>query len=331
MTDFTDPARPGRIRRLAVTVAAPLLVPAVSYPLVAWYGTRLPDRAYVGTWAEDPRYAPTWDGWVSGQVHMSFVQGAIWFLVFGCYWRWPDLQRWMATIAAASSAALAVSNTVRAALLIDAAGPVPQPAWLLFAEAAALACGGLLGRLLAGPLPSPPTTSAPPPPEAPAMALAPGQRAVFTASSWTKRQLLRGAVLITLSALALLVGTRTWQIPALMLLYGLFEALQARTSLLIDRTGLHVTFPLLGRLRRSVPYATVRFAEVRSGVSGAWLGLTGGSRGWGYVGGRGPVLALVLADGREFLYSTRDAETAAELVNGALARERQGAGSADHG
>ncbi|MET9069045.1 hypothetical protein [Streptosporangium sandarakinum] len=329
MTDFTDPARPGRIRRLAVTVAAPLLVPAVSYPLVAWYGTRLPDRAYLD--GGRPEYASTWDGWLSGQFHGFLIVGAFCVLVFVHYWRWPGLQRLTATLLAAVCAARAVSDGARVTLLIDAAGPVPQPTWLLGVELAALVIGGLLGWVLSGPLPAPLTTSDPPPPAAHAMALTPEQRAVFTASSWMRWPLLGGTVSLCLAALVFVWDGERPELAVILALNGLFTMLQTRVSLQIDRNGVHVTFPLLGNLGRSVPYATVRFAEVRSTTSGARLGLFGGSRGWGYVGGRGPVLALVLADGREFLYSTRDAETAAELVNGALARERQGAGSADHG
>ncbi|MGI5160478.1 hypothetical protein [Microbispora sp. CA-102843] len=79
--------------------------------------------------------------------------------------------------------------------------------------------------------------------------------------------------------------------------------------------------------RSPVPYDQVLFASVRPRTSGMRTGgMIGGSRGWGYVSGRGPVLALRLTDGREFLYSTRDAETAAALVNASLARARGGAG-----
>jgi hypothetical protein len=68
-------------------------------------------------------------------------------------------------------------------------------------------------------------------------------------------------------------------------LTGALEMLQARPVLQIHDRDVELTLPLLGRLRRLVPYATVRFAAVVPGASGNGLGLLGGRRGRGYVSG----------------------------------------------
>ena len=67
----------------------------------------------------------------------------------------------------------------------------------------------------------------------------------------------------------------------------------------------------------------VRFAEARSEAPPGRYKLDDGRLGWGVIGGKGPVLALSLSDDRWFVYSTREAETAAALVNGWLSRERR--------
>ena len=146
---------------------------------------------------------------------------------------------------------------------------------------------------------------------------------MFAVSTWSWRKLRKGTMILLFMVLAVSVGAGGWQGVVGLGLVAVFEMLQVRTRLQIDGTGVEVTLPWLGRLRRAVPYTAC--VSPRSGPeSGARLGLIGGSRGWGYVNGHGPVLALKLTDGREFLYSTRDAETAAALVNGSLNRARQG-------
>ncbi|WP_405395736.1 hypothetical protein [Microbispora hainanensis] len=155
-----------------------------------------------------------------------------------------------------------------------------------------------------------------PPLGVPLLPLAPGRRAVYAASAWYPRSLLLGAAMLAFGWFGLFN----------LALMGLAAILSARTRLRIDGGGVEVSLPGLGGLRRVVPYDTVLFASVRPEASGRGLGIIGGSRGWGYVSGREPVLALRLPDGREFLYSTRDAETAAALVNASLARARGDAG-----
>ncbi|MFC4534762.1 hypothetical protein [Sphaerisporangium dianthi] len=323
MNGSPDPASPGRARRLVLTMAPPLLILLVPLVLTTVFAERLPDRAYVeGVTAQ---YAHPWDGWV--RLHIQgVVLAEVWYVVlFVHYWRWPELQRWVVTAAFGVSVWPAAADAVNIVALLDATGPAPLPAWELPVELGAAALAGLAGWRLAGPLPSPPEAAAAPPPGVPLMDLAPGQRAVYTASTWSRRKLRNGAIWLAAAALTVFTFSTGWQGTAMLALTGAFEILQARTRLQIDDRGVELTLPWLGRLRRAIPFPAVRFAEVRPSASGQWLGLVGGERGWGYVGGPGPVLALLLADGREFLYSTKDAGTAAALVNASLNRARQGA------
>jgi hypothetical protein len=322
MVHPADPAAPGRIRRLVLTVASPLLIFAPLL-IVALYGEHLPDRAYLDGWEGSPAYAPTWDGWASMHRFTLVYMEVTCVALFLHYWRWPELQRWVATGAFAFGLSRAASNALDMVTLLDAPGPVPVSAWRILAELAIVAVAVLLGRLLAGPLPAPSEASTAPPRQAPALALTPESRAMFAVSTWSWRKLRKGTMILLLMVLAVSVGAGGWQSAVGLGLLAVFEMLQVRTRLQIDGTGVEVTLPWLGRLRRAVPYTVVSFAEVRPAESGARLGLIGGSRGWGYVNNRSPVLALKLTDGREFLYSTRDAETAAALVNGSLNRARQ--------
>ncbi|MEW9532927.1 hypothetical protein [Microbispora sp. NPDC049125] len=329
MNHSPDPARPGRLRRLILTAAPPLLILVVPLLLTAVYGGRLPERAYVGSWARFPEYAPTWERWIGTHAY-PFAIFTVWYAaLFARYWRWPELQRWMAVISLALSVSTAASSAVSLATLIDASGPVPEPAWATPAEVLATLLAGAAAWLLAGPLPAAPVAHATPPAGVPVLALAPGQRAMYAVSTWSGRKLLQGALFLAAAWLGAFNFSDAWQGTALLALTGGLELLQARTLLQIDDRGVELTLPLLGRLRRLVPYATVRFAAVVPRASSSGLGLLGGRRGWGYVSGRLPVLVLKLTDGRDFLYSTRDAESAAALVNATLSRVREEASGAD--
>ncbi|MEV4323676.1 hypothetical protein AB0J37_15710 [Microbispora rosea] len=319
-----DAGRPGRPRRLVLTVLPPLLALLFLLLLFAVFRDRLPSRAYV--WGGEPRYAPGWGEWLRslalsvGGFEVVFLAG------FTHYWRWPGLQRWLVVCSVATSVSMAVGDGVAVAALIDSAGPATLPAWQVPAEIALTLLGGVAGWWLAGPLPPAPGARTAPPPGVPLLPLAPAQRAVYAASAWYPRSLLQGAAMLAFGWFGLFNLSRSWQGATLMALMGLAAILSARTRLRIDGSGVEVSLPGLGGLRRVVPYDTVLFASVRPEASGRGLGMIGGSRGWGYVSGRGPVLALRLTDGREFLYSTRDAETAAALVNASLTRARGAAG-----
>ncbi|MFI7705849.1 hypothetical protein [Nonomuraea sp. NPDC049480] len=324
MSRLADPAAPGRLRRLILTAVPPLLLLIVPMVLVGLYEERLPDRAYVDNWAANTEYAPTWEGWLSQHRFSLLLFEAALVVPFLRCWRLPQLQRGLVIYSFIIGASLSVSATLGLMLLVDAPGPTARPAWHLAVEIAATAAAAALGYLAAGRLPSPPEATAAPPPHAPAMALGPFQRVIFVTSAWSARRLLVAAVLGAVTALTVSNFSSRWQGTALLALWTIFEVAQARTRLQIDNSGITVRPSWLPILRRTVPYSLVRFAEARSEPPPGRYKLDDGEAGWGIVSGKGPVLALSLTDDRWFVYSTREAETAAALVNGWLSRQRQG-------
>ncbi|MBF8191104.1 hypothetical protein ITP53_36430 [Nonomuraea sp. K274] len=324
MSHFPDTAAPGRLRRLALTVVPPLLLLIVPMALVGVYGGRLPDRAYVESWATLPQYAPTWEGWLSGR-RFSLVWFEVALVVpFVYYWRLPQLQRAMVIFSFVVGVYMSVSAALWLMLLVDAQGTLTRPAWHVAVEIAAAVAAAGLGYLAAGPTPSPPEVTATPPPHTLTMALGPSQRVLFVTSAWSGRRLLVAAAFGTAAVLSLSVGSHAWIGTLMLALMAIFEAAQARTRLQIDGSGITVLASWLPILRRTVPYSSVRFAEARSEPLPGRYRLGDSASGWGMVSGKGPVLALSLSDDRWFVYSTREAETAAALVNGWLIRQRQG-------
>jgi hypothetical protein len=324
MSRSTDPAAPGRLRRLTLAAVPPLLVLLVPTVLVGLYGDRLPDRAYIESWATHTRYAPTWDGWLSGRRLSLVLYEATLLLPFLSCWRVPQVQRVVVVLSFAAIASLTTSTVLELTALLDSPGPVARPAWHLGTEIAVTVVAAVLGYRASGPVPGPPEVTAAPPPHAPAMALGPHQRALFVTSAWSVRRLVFAAVLGALAVLSAGNGSGAWQGTALLALWALFEAAQARTSLQIDGSGVTVRATWLPALRRTAPYSRVRFAEARDRAPEGRYKLDDSSTGWGVVNGKGPVLALSLSDDRWLVYSTREAPTAAALVNGWLSRQRQG-------
>ncbi|GII75044.1 hypothetical protein Sru01_00260 [Sphaerisporangium rufum] len=321
-----DLAQPGRARRLALALLPSLVMLLTPPILVAVFGDRLPPRAYTGGLVE---FAPSWDRWkwMSAPVAVIYALGLA--VIFVRWWRWPGLQRWLVTSSFATAGFMAGTVGAGLGVLIDADGPVPEPGWMFPVASLVALAAGLAGWHAAGPPPTAGTPQDPPPAGLPAMTLGSQARAIYVVSGWSNRRLLRGVALLAFAALLPLMLSPSWPTVAIFVMIGMTELLQARTRLQIDGRGMELTLPWLGRLRRFVPYAEIRSAEARPSTSGRGLGLVGGPRGWGYVSGPGPVLALRLTDGREFLYSTRDAESAAALVNGSLHRLREGTTGAD--
>ncbi|MER5318189.1 hypothetical protein [Streptosporangium roseum] len=292
--------------------------------MVALYSGHLPDRVHVNNWAIDTKDAATWQGWVSQPLFgvMMWAE-ALLVISFLRYWRLPQVQRGLV----AGSFFISLSGTVSGALwlleLVDTPGAAARPAWHLAVEITTAAGALALGWVAAGPLPPAPVATAVPPPHAPTMTLGPWQRAMFVTSAWSARRLLVAAVMAALTAWAVSNGFGGWQGVALLALLTLFEAAQARTRLQIDGSGVTVRLSWLPALHRTLPYPRVRFAEARGEAPAGRYRLHDSETGWGIVAGKGPVLALSLSDDRWFVYSTREAGTAAALVNGWLSRQRQ--------
>ncbi|MFD0476527.1 hypothetical protein ACFQ0B_56080 [Nonomuraea thailandensis] len=262
MSRSTDSAAPGRLRRLTLTAVPPLLVLLVPMVLVSLYGSRLPDRAFVENWATNLKYAPTWDGWLTGRRWSMVMFEAVLLLSFLSCWRVPQAQRGVVAVSFATFASLDLHRP-GADGPARRPGPVARPAWHLAAEVAVTVVAGALGYRAAGPVPAPPEVTAAPPPHEPAMALGPHQRVLFVTSAWSVRRLVFAVVLGALAALSVGNGSGAWQGTALLALWALFETAQARTSLQIDGSGITVRATWLPVLRRTAPFSLVRFAEAR--------------------------------------------------------------------
>jgi hypothetical protein len=297
----TDPAAPGRRRRLALTAVPPLLlllVPLLSTPYPAGVTT------------------------LGGPFLSTVLIEATVLIPFLRYWRLAPLQRALVVLSFTVSGSSTVSGVLWWRSVVGA--PAPSPGWRLAVEVAGIVAPAALGYLVAGrprPVPEPPAAL---PAHAPTMILGPRQRTIFVASTWSPRRLLSAAALAAVTVLTVFNGSAAWQGTALLAVWTLLEAAQARTRLHIDDSGVTLRLPWLPVLRRTVPFAGVRFAEADQQAPEGRFKLDDSPAGWGVLNGTGPVLALALTDDRWFVYSTPEADTAAALVNGCLTRQRQG-------
>lgn len=158
----------------------------------------------------------------------------------------------------------------------------------------------------------------------PAMDLAPGERAFWTATMSAGWPLLLGsAVLVVGAALAQLMEPR---IAIVLLLPGIAVTTFSRIRVTADRSGLTVRYGFLGWPRTSVPLrriATAQAIEVRPTEWG----------GWGYRGNltlmnraavvlrAGPGLRLDLHDGKVFVVTIDNPDIPARLLNAEAARQ----------
>ncbi|MET8762916.1 hypothetical protein [Lentzea sp. NPDC004782] len=299
---------------------------AVPWLLVAVYGDRLPDHAYVQGWSRVGSgyayLAPTWSSWSA-----EWLYCLLWAAVFGAVvWRvrqWPHLQRVLVAGSWGASTTAALSAAVGVLSVLDVHGYPSQPmAWWYDALPPVVGlCGGAVGWLLAGPAPTLPEAAEAPAPDLPARRLGRTERAMFSQVVWSVKARVVGLVLVLCAPLALL-GMSASGAAVMLLALGLFMVLQATARIQIDSTGVLVTLPLLGRARRRVPYEHVRQAEIAEHAPVAGWGLTENKRCRGYVTGRGPVVILRLTGDRPFIVSLRDPVAAVALINGQLARER---------
>jgi hypothetical protein len=287
----------------------------VIVPLLAM---ALDDRGLADPFGETVNGA-TWRG--GPLLSMVLIEATL-LIPFLHYWRVAALQRALVVLSFAVSGSSAVSAVLWWRSVAGAPGP--SPAWRPVAEVAGLVVSAALGYLAAGrPRPAPEATTALPR-HAPTMILGERQRAVFVVSTWSPRRLVSAAALAAVTVLTVFNGSAAWQGTALLAMWTLLEAAQAHTRLQIDDSGIMVRLPWLPVVRRTLPYAGVRFAEADRQAPEGRYRLHDSPDGWGVLAGTGPVLALALTDGRWFVYSTPEADTAAALVNGCLTRQRQG-------
>ncbi|MDT0266272.1 DUF1648 domain-containing protein [Streptomyces sp. DSM 44915] len=163
--------------------------------------------------------------------------------------------------------------------------------------------------------------------EAPVLRLRAGEAAVWSHQVGS-RSLRAGALVTLLGALvALLLGA--WAPGGALLLLAVLTGVLATVRVTVDAGGLRVAPPLLSRPRLTVPLARIESAEVRRVSPVADFG------GWGYrvrpgatglVLRSGEALQVRRAGGRAFVVTVDDAHTAAALLNGLVARRREGSG-----
>ncbi len=152
----------------------------------------------------------------------------------------------------------------------------------------------------------------------PAMDLAPGERAFWTATLSARWPLLLGAAVLVVGVI-LAQLTEPWLAPVL-LLPAIAVITFSRTRVTADRSGLTVRYGFLGWPRTSVPLrriATARAIDVRPTEWG----------GWGYRGNltlmnraavvlrAGPGIRLDLHDGKVFVVTIDNPDTPARLLN----------------
>ncbi|UED87053.1 DUF1648 domain-containing protein [Streptomyces profundus] len=165
----------------------------------------------------------------------------------------------------------------------------------------------------------------------PAMPLRDGENAVWSRSVGS-RALVAGAVLAALAGVVPLAmgdwgpGFVVSMVAVLVIAVLVGACAAARVT--VSERGVLVDLPLLPRPRVSVPMERVVDASVRQVRPVADFG------GWGYrvragasglVLRSGEALSVRLADGRAFVVTVDDAETAAALLNGLAERRRGGA------
>lgn len=322
-----EPRDLGWSRRLVLAVL-PLIVGAVlPWLLLAAVGDRLPARALVGRWSRiAPEYwglAPTWSHWAWGYV-VCLVVALLLGAAFFPYRNWARAQRvlvlvgWLFAGYALAGAALDVW------LLLDAHEPVvpQQPWWSGVARLVAVPVGGVVGRLLAGPLPAAQRRGTTPPRAAERLRLEPQERAVFAATATATPHLIVGVLLIAVGVWRLWAGGVEEPGGFFGCALGLLLVAHFRARLRIDDSGAWLTLPLLGGVWRHVPLDDTEYADVRM-ERARWSGIVGGRTSWGYAGRGGSAVVLHLTDGSEFLFTVgpeQRAHTAAGLVNSLLDR-----------
>ncbi|GAA1946176.1 hypothetical protein [Amycolatopsis minnesotensis] len=183
---------------------------------------------------------------------------------------------------------------------------------------------GVLAAFVMGPVPSVPGADGPAA-DAPAIGLAPGQRAVWVGST-TNRFLLSSVLVVPLVGFVVnqvgMVAVPAWIYLALFLVGAVVTLLGARLGATVDSAGLTIRMGLLGWPRRHFPLDRIDHADV------ADLGLLQGG-GFGYrvnpftgeslykLRG-GPALAVALRKGGLVYVSVDDPAPGAGLLNDLL-------------
>lgn len=193
--------------------------------------------------------------------------------------------------------------------------------------ATSLLVGAIAARLAQASARKPRRDDASPP--APALTLAPGERAVWTGSASQPLWWALGGALIVGGVLALILTREFW--GWLLIVVGLgIGATFARIRVQADHTGLTVRYTALAWPSTHIRLRSIQRATPIDVIPSQW-------GGWGYRGTvlvaglaavvvrKGPGLRLDLTDGRVFVVTVDDPEGAAAVLNAEVAR-RPGSG-----
>jgi hypothetical protein len=316
------------VRRAVVAGVPTVLVGLAAVELPAAFADRLPDVAYGAGGFGD---AQAWGNltFLTG-AHTAAVLIAIGYFVVARR-RAPEIQRWVVpaawgwmSIMAGHASALVVRN-------LDRPGPpaAPSPWW----DTAPVAVAGLgllalLGWWAAGPDPVPADATAGPGRDAPRMELSDGERLLWSRTLFSRR----GAVWAVCWAMLALVYLWLGGLDFAALGFAasaLFIGVQCWARVQVDGTGVRVVQPLFRRVLVGVSYRQVIEAGPRvfdRSVLGPCVGY-GVIHSGRLIGYRarpgGKVLRLELSEGREFVVTVDDADTAAAVVNTQLDRLRR--------
>ena len=193
--------------------------------------------------------------------------------------------------------------------------------WTLIVWIAGSVIVGSAAARLASSLPSTADTGTAASP--PAMNLAPGERAFWTASLSAGWPTLLG-LLVLVVALSLVGFTELW-IAAALLVPAIAIITLSRIRVTADRSGLQVRYGFLGWPRTSVPLRRIATAQAIDIRPSEW-------GGWGYRGSltlmkraavvlrAGPGIRLDLHDGKVFVVTIDDPDIPARLLNAEASR-----------
>ncbi|WP_148046401.1 hypothetical protein [Halostreptopolyspora alba] len=307
----------GRGRRWLVALVPVALMTAVPCVVALIFQSRITHQFLVGG--------------VMATVVMALVIAGAAALSLVRYQRSAALQRQVAAFSAAVSGLFGTHITLHIVTLIDAPVPAEEIRWFGLNEAtgwfwiAGLPVAAALGALAWALTPTapPPEATTTPPEGAPTLHLGPKQKAMLATTTWIRANLLTGTAMLVLGGAVIVANganDTTLAPGVLFAVIGVWTLAQAHTRLLIDDHGVALT--TAGTLRSTIPYGHIARATVLERSPQRAFLPSGSGHGWGATTGTGPALHLQLSDGRAFVFSTHEAETAASLVNGYLHRER---------
>jgi hypothetical protein len=313
-----------------VTLVPPVVAAATVMGVFAAFAHRLPAQAY-GTGGFDD--SMSWSRVIG--LNIAWSVGAV---VWGVVWlyarrRVQGGQRWIAASTWAGSV-LIVGYVLQFVLRnLDLAGPPARPdLWWTspLVVVPVLVVVAVVSWWAMGPDPQQPDAAAGPRPGAPRLQLSGGERALFTRSVFSRRKLALSLLLVVLAVWQFATGT-SYLVATFSVLAALAAAWQSWVRVRIDKQGVQVIQPLLGRVLVGAELRTV--VEARAGtldpraLPRATYGAFHMPRQSGYrATAGGEMLRLQLSNGREFIVTVPGAATAAGLVNTQLDRRRATAG-----